>query len=242
MVVSKFKLLGVIIDNKLVFTSHVAHTCLTINVKLYSINRLFYLPFNVKLQFFKSFLLPYFDYGSSLMIYYHKDAIRRLCKSYYICLKKLFNFSFIDKTQRFGLVQSHNEINSMLMEYKLFSFHHRFVFRILLFIHKIIFQAGSPKLLKSWLVLNKPHVSINLRSNNTRSFYTCRTYSKSGDSHFSNFFSNFLNKLNFDCFETSFEKFKNDRLDNGKIYEDLRILLKYFPKFDCDLNFYFLIN
>ena len=85
-------------------------------------------------------------------------------------------------------------------------------------------------------------MSINLRSNNTRSFYTCRTYSKSGDSHFSNFFSNFLNKLNFDCFETSFEKFKNDQLDNGIIYEDLRILLKYFPKFDCDLNFYFLIN
>jgi hypothetical protein len=38
-----------------------------INRKLYSINRLFYLPFNVKLQFFKSFLLPYFDYGISLM-------------------------------------------------------------------------------------------------------------------------------------------------------------------------------
>jgi hypothetical protein len=33
-----------------------------------------------------------------------------------------------------------------------------------------------------------------------------------------------------------------DRLDNGKIYEDLKILLKYFPKFDCDLNFYFIFN
>jgi hypothetical protein len=130
----------------------------------------------------------------------------------------------------------------MLKNYNLFSFHHRLVLRILLFIHKIIFQAGSPKLLKGRLVLNKSHASINLRSNNKRSFYTCRTYSKFGDSHFSIFFSNLLNKLNFDSFETSFEKFKDDRLDDGKIYEDLRILLKYFPKFDCDLNFYLLFN
>ena len=240
MVVSKFKLLGVTIDDKLNFHSHVANTCLSINRKLYSINRLFYLPFNVKLQFFKSFILPYFDYGLSLSIYFHKDAIRRLCKSYYICLKKLFNFSFIDTTQRFGVIKSHDAINLALKEHNLFSFHHRLVYRLLLFIHKIIFQEGAPKLLKSWLTLNKCHVNINLRSNNTKTFNTFRTFTKFGDLHFTLFFSKFLNKLNFDSFDSSFQKFKNDRLINGKINGDLSTLLKYFPKFDCDLNFYFL--
>jgi ribonuclease P/MRP protein subunit RPP40 len=60
--VKKFKLLGFIIDSKLELKLHVAQTCLTINRKLYSIKRLFYLPFKVKIQFFKSFILPYFDY------------------------------------------------------------------------------------------------------------------------------------------------------------------------------------
>ena len=93
-VVDKFKLLGVLLDNKLNFNAYVAQQCLSINKKLYSIKRLFYLPFNVKLQFFKSFILPYFDYGISLLIYYHKTAIRKITKLYYLCLKKLFNFSF----------------------------------------------------------------------------------------------------------------------------------------------------
>jgi hypothetical protein len=65
----------------------------------------------------------------------------------------------------------------------------------------------------------------------------CRTHSRISDLHFSNFFSNFLNKLDFVSFDSSFEKFKNDRITNGKIYEDLYILLKFFPKFDCDLIF-----
>ena len=129
----------------------------------------------------------------------------------------------------------------MLKDYNLFSFHHRLVFRISLFTHKILFQAGSPKLLKEWLTLKQTHTSIKLRSNNVRSFLTIRSHSKFGDLHFSNFFSNFLNKLNFNNFDPSFEKFKNDRIKNGKIYEDLNILLKNFPKFDCDLNFKFLI-
>ena len=59
MVVQKFKLLGFIIYNKLNFNDHFANACININRELYSISRLFYLPFNVKLQFFKSFILPY---------------------------------------------------------------------------------------------------------------------------------------------------------------------------------------
>ena len=107
--VKRFKLLGVIIDEKIDFQPHTAQTCLTLNRKLYSIKRLFYLPFQVKIQFYKSFILPYFDYCFSLLIYYHKDAIRRLCKSYYIFLKKLFNFSFIDTSQKFGFIKTHDK-------------------------------------------------------------------------------------------------------------------------------------
>ncbi len=58
-VVSSFKLLGVTIDNKLTFSNHIASVRKSVNVKLYSIKKLFYLSFNVKLQFLH-LLLPTF--------------------------------------------------------------------------------------------------------------------------------------------------------------------------------------
>ena len=239
--VTQFKLLGVIIDDKLDFQSFTAQTCLNINRKLYSINRLFYLPFSVKLQFFKAFILPYFDYGLSLSIYFHKTAIRKLCKMYYICLKKLFNFSFLDKTQRFGTIQSHEQINKSLKEYNLFSFHHRLVVRLLLFINKILFLTNAPKQLKEWLVLNNKQVSgVCLRSDYAKNFKIEKTLTKFGDLTFSNFFSRLLNMLKFNEFNSCLIKFKNDRLLNLKIHSDLSSLLKLFPRFNCELNSYFL--
>ena len=69
---------------------------MSFNRKLFAIKRMFFLPFDVKLQFFKSFILPYFD--SSLLVYFHKQAIHKLCKTYYLCLNNLFKIKFIYKT------------------------------------------------------------------------------------------------------------------------------------------------
>jgi hypothetical protein len=60
-VVTSFKLLGVTIDNKLTFTEHCSNVKKIVNWKMYSIKRLFYLCTSVKIQFFKTFILPYFD-------------------------------------------------------------------------------------------------------------------------------------------------------------------------------------
>ena len=73
--------------------------------------------------------------------------------------------------------------------------------------------------MKSWLVINnKQRVGVVLRSDDTRSFCIAKYKSKHGELTFSNFFSRLLNKLNFDNFDNSFEKFQNDRLKNGIIY------------------------
>ncbi len=61
-VVNQFKLLGVTIDDNLMFTRFVSDTCASVNKKMFSIKRLFYLSHAVKVQFFKTFCLPYFDY------------------------------------------------------------------------------------------------------------------------------------------------------------------------------------
>ena len=68
-VVTEFKLLGIIIDNKLNFKSNTAKIKRSINIRLYSIQKLFQLPLAVKIQFLKTFILPYFDYCATLCIY-----------------------------------------------------------------------------------------------------------------------------------------------------------------------------
>ena len=237
-VVEKFRLLGVLIDNKLNFNAYVAQQCLAINRKLYAINRLFYLSFEVKLQFFKTFILPYFDYGISLCIYYHKTAFRKLCKSYYLCLKKLFNFSFIKYEKGLAIVKTHDEINEFLKSYNLFSFHHRVTLRLLLFLHKICYSINSPVLLNKWLLPSSKTSTYNLRYKQV--FDIDRCYTNYGDLTFKNMFTRYLNKLNFDSFDHCFIKFKNDRIGSGKLQTDLKTLIKLYPKFDCDINFYFL--
>jgi hypothetical protein len=230
LIVEEFKLLGVIIDNKLNFIKHVAKQCITINRMLFSIKRLFYLPFDCKLQFFKSFILPYFDYSMSLSIYFHKTAIQKLCKSYYFCLFKLFKYKFFDK--------SHSLINSFLQKDNLFSFHHRLTSRLLTFIHKISFSPNSPFQLKEWLkpitVLN---TSYNLRSNNKTVFVPKRTSTKFGDMTFFNFFCKYLNNINFLSFSKTFTVFLTQMNNSLDIY--LFNLIDLIPKFNCNLDFYF---
>ena len=57
-----FKLLDIIIDNKLSFAQHVLNVRNDVFTKLYYIlKRLSYLSYQVKVQFFKTFLFPHFD-------------------------------------------------------------------------------------------------------------------------------------------------------------------------------------
>ena len=56
-VVDKFKLLGVTIDNKLNFDKYSSDLRKSINFKLYSIKRIFFLAHSVKIQFFKTFFI-----------------------------------------------------------------------------------------------------------------------------------------------------------------------------------------
>ena len=97
-VVEQFKLLGVIIDNKLSFSQHVSNIRKSVFKKLYSIKRIFYLSFQVKVQFFKTFILPHFDYCISLAMYYNKYLIQKLSNLYSLCLYKLLKVKLLNLT------------------------------------------------------------------------------------------------------------------------------------------------
>ena len=191
---------------------------------MFSINRLFYLSFKVKLQFFKTFLLPHFDYCLSLCIYFSKTVLSKLFKCYFIVLNKLFKFDFSNMNL--------SSINNYLKKYGLFCFHYRVLYRLLLFSHKIVNSKSGPICLKEALSFKElSMIPYNLRSNIQFSIESCRTHY--GDLTFHAFFSKLLNNS---CINQI-----NDSIINFKSFISLNLdtlvgkFLKIFPKFNIDL-------
>lgn len=111
-VVKTFKLLGVLIDDGLLFHQHIKNIKQIVNKKLFSIKKIFYLPFSVKVQFFKTFILPHFDYCSALHVYFNKTQMESLEKFYNVCLFRLLgielfgleSFEQLETLKRFNLI------------------------------------------------------------------------------------------------------------------------------------------
>ena len=72
-VVEYFELLGIVIDNKLNFNKYSCELRKTVCTRLYSIKQLYYLKPKIRIQFLKTFILPHFDYSSTLYIYFIYD-------------------------------------------------------------------------------------------------------------------------------------------------------------------------
>ena len=207
---NKFKLLGVLIDDKLNFNDYINKQCLSINRKMHAIKKLFYLPFEVKLQFFKTFILPYLDYCITLSIYFKQDSMKRLCKYYYLCLFKLLKFKFVNK--------SNSEINNELKAYGLMSFHSRLTYRLLSFATKIKLQTKPTELFEWISNLQAKNTKYNLRSNQLEIVTTNRTNSKFGDITFNSTFgkiiNHFKNKIKYNIFINNFNESKKIICEN----------------------------
>lgn len=223
-IVDKFRLLGVTIDSKLNFESYICELKRQINGRLYSIKRLFYLSFTVKMHFFKTFVLPYFDYCLSLVIYYSKNAIQKLANSYYLCLFKLFNLSFCS--------DDCNEVNEKLKKIGIFDFHHRIVNRLSVFIYKIYFFKNPPNLANELKFNNERKIKYELR--NKDKLVQPNSLRTSGENTFGYFFCRFVNVLFIDSFvsKLSIKDFKRVVIKNLNNFVNLSI--KNFQK----LNFF----
>ena len=104
------------------------------------------MPFSVRLQFFRTFILLIFDYCLLLVCYFTKTQIQRLANCYNACLFKLFRLEFSHKEL--------DEINHFFEEYKLFGFQHRIVLHLSLFSHKIINIPSTLLKLKEYILFN----------------------------------------------------------------------------------------
>jgi hypothetical protein len=95
--------------------------------KLYSIKRLFYLCQSVKLQFFKSFIMPHLITVQRFSVIFQKQHYKRFITNYII--SKLLNLN--------ATVDSNN-FNVLLENYGLINFQHRLFIRMATFIHNIV--------------------------------------------------------------------------------------------------------
>jgi hypothetical protein len=143
-VVDSFKLLGITIDNKLSFTEYASNLCRAVNSRLFSIKRLFFLCTSVKIQFFKSFILPYFDYCATLYIYFPKIILQKINNLFYFCLFKLFG-------SLFNFDSDVADANLKLEKFNLNSFQHRLFVRFSTFSWRIVNSSSAPLELKSQL-------------------------------------------------------------------------------------------
>jgi hypothetical protein len=230
-VVSEFKLLGVLIDNKMNFSGHVRLMRVAINKKLYSIEKLFFLPKSVKLQFFKTFIMPHFDYCFSLAIYFSKHAIQSLANCFYICLYILFNLKF-----KVSYSDDFNTVNNELESLGLNEFIHRLIIKLSTFVHKLLNDKSAPTKFKKLIIpnntLNKNH---KLRNQNQFCVPGSHKNNSYGDESFAIFFSKFINELFLKDLDTDFILFKIRVVNNVNI--SFIKFVKLFPKFDIDFRY-----
>ena len=75
--------------------------------------------------------------------------------------------------------------------------------------------------MKNWLTLAEIKMEgVKLRSDDSRIFTIGKSSSKFGDITFKKTSSRFLNFLDFQNFDPSFEKFKTERILNKIVYSD----------------------
>ena len=165
------------------------------NKKIHCIKRLFYLSTNVKLQFFKTFLIPYFDYCLTLTIYYSKTALQKLSNLYYNCLYKLFKFQLNN--------MEINWVNSFLKRYNLFSLQHRVFYRLSIFSYNC---KNKSRIIDNFETNSIRNTGHNLRNSNHLTRYHVNL--KEGKNTFHHFFSKLINSYYINKFQLKYSVFK----------------------------------
>ena len=242
--VQSFKLLGITIDNKLNFSEHISITKKIINRKIFSIKRLFYLSTAAKIQFFKTFIMPYFDYCSSLLLYYPKSSISKLKNCFNLCLFKLFKFQPDFNYQNEFLLDEEldkekimSDFSNKLNAYGLCTYQKRLLDRFLLFTHSLLSNSDAPQILLDSLKqkVSEPNDSepepeiLNLRSGARIKSVVPET--KYGNLTTTYFFNRFIEKVGgLQFFKLNIRAFR--LMIDRDFAELLRIFVRNFSKFD----------
>ena len=146
------------------------------------------LSFQVKLQFFETFILPYFDYCSTLIIYFTNTVIQKISNYFYTCIFKLLNLKFSSI-----FPPDFNSINNQLEKLGLNSFQHRIFIRLMTFSYKLFSSEFVPLNLKNLFVENDFPYNLRNCISNTFTIPDKGILNNYGERTFHYLFSIFIN-------------------------------------------------
>ena len=198
------KLLGMFIDEKLNFETHVTNLSKSVNSKLYALKRMFMLSNDVKLKFFKSFILPMFDFSLSLFVYYSGFLINKIEKLYNTCLKKLFNLNLSNEET--------SQQNKILSNYNLMAYKYRVLYRFSILTYRST-NGLSCQFMNNLLKVRQKS-KFGLRSDDISSFIIPKLHYKSSENCLSFIQAKFVNNVLKNTINLPFNLFKQTLLED----------------------------
>ena len=154
------------------------------------------------MHFFKTFILPHFDYCASLFIFFSKTLLEKIRKVFDSCL---FNLLKIDLH---GLTNE-DQIN-LLAPYNLMPFYCRLFYRLALFAYKILNNQMLPAIKQDLIVIEDGRLRVASRN----IFYEPFCKYKKHDKRISFFLPKFCNKILRHSYTKTITEFKSFLLDN----------------------------
>jgi hypothetical protein len=135
--VTETKLLGVIIDNKLKYSSHINQLCKKANAKAYLLTRSLYLfPNKFRPLLFKLFIMPHFDYCSSLFLHIRIYDRDRLTRCFNKCIYRLLKIDIYNLSE-------FEQFKLLFDKFKIFPFLYRQLYHFSSFLYKLIVKNDS---------------------------------------------------------------------------------------------------
>ena len=142
----------------------------------------FMMPFETQVQFFKTFILPFFDYCSSLFIYMSKTLLNRFNRFFNDCIFKMLRI----KVHNLDIEQQANVLNN----YNLQPFYFRIIERFAIFSKKIM----NDNILNN--IKEKLLIRTNIHGLRTFDMYNVpKNVTLDGKRRISIFLPKFLNKI-----------------------------------------------
>ena len=220
--VNDVKLLGVTIDHKLKFDKQISATCRKANWKSKLIAKSFFLfDLNFKSTLFKLFIIPYFEYCSSLVIcsnsislYAQNPNIMRLNRCYNKNIKLFLNINLC------GLENNLKVQLKLLSPFKIMPLYIRLFRKLAFYTIKLFVKNSSKKLLNN---INASKLPSNGQMTTRQSFKIKEFKSKWGLNSFRHLAKKLANKFcfkdcndsNISCFLTEFNRNILDHYKNS---------------------------
>ena len=202
----------------------------------------------MKIHFFKTFILPNFDYCLSLIIYFPPSAYQSLNNSFNLCLYKLFKFKpeVTPEDEEANEEKILSDFIDKLHSYDLFTLQSRIYNKLLLFTHGIKSNKKSPVELQALIDFPAPadEPAELIPSQGVYELRRGRTLVKSiipetkyETLTFKHFFPKLLRTFKSLDFSLRRDSFRTQI--NLELKDNLKTFLEKFPKFDIKYSAFF---